>query len=65
MKKTGLLFILIALISCTNAVQQDPDVQSAQALAERVLDRQARHFTFEKLQDVVCIKLVSKVIKCV
>lgn len=52
MKKTGLLFILIALISCTNAVQQDPDVQSAQALAERVLDRQARHFTFEKLQDV-------------
>lgn len=52
MKKTGLLFILIALISCTNAVQQNPDVQSAQALAERVLDRQARHFTFEKLQDV-------------
>lgn len=51
MKKTGLLFILIALISCTNAVQQDPDVQSAQALAERVLDRQAKHFTFEKLQD--------------
>lgn len=52
MKKTGLLFILIALMSCTNAVQQDPDVLSAQALAERVLDRQAKHFTFEKLQDV-------------
>lgn len=52
MKQTGLLLILLALISCTNIVQQDPDVQSAQALAERVLDRQARHFTFEKLQDV-------------
>lgn len=51
MKKTGLLFFLIALMSCTNAVQQDPDVLSAQALAERVLDRQAKHFTFEKLQD--------------
>ena len=52
MKKTGLLFFLIALMSCTNAVQQDPDVLSAQALAERILDRQAKHFTFEKLQDV-------------
>ena len=52
MKRAGLLFFLIALVSCTDNIQQDPDVLSAQALAERVLGRQAKHLTFEKLDGV-------------
>ena len=52
MKRAGLLFFLIALVSCTNNLQQDSDVLGAQALAERVLGRQAKHFTFEKLDGV-------------
>ena len=52
LRKTILLISLILSVPCFGKNISDPDCKAAHALAERVLDKQAKHFTFEKLHGV-------------
>ena len=51
LRKIVLLASLILCASCASRNMSDPDCKAAYDLAERVLERQARHIRFEKLED--------------
>lgn len=51
-RKIFLFTCLVILISCTGNSPTDPDCKAAFELTERVLERQAKYFRFEKLDDI-------------